>query len=784
MPPFTFDDAVASVKSNPSSLPSLAHTLFKALTPSERLRLLDGDEPFWPGLQTMTDKGYNRHPYCQGSPLPRHESARKSYIRARRASLLVGGGQNLRIELRRVVLETSSLCLYRDPDTYAHGSTPRLSIPGVLFTDGPRGIVLGASTAFPVPMARGATWDSPLEERIGLAIGREGRAQGANFFGGVCVNLPRHPAWGRIQETYGEDPVLLGEMGAALTRGVQRNLMACVKHFALNSMENARFQVDVDIEDDVLREVYLAHFRRIVEEGVASVMSSYNSVRGEWAGQNKELLLDILREEWGFKGFVISDFLLGLRDGPLSLKNGLDIEAPYTNIRGRTLEKALEDRTITESDVERAGLAILRTQIEAAAREENPAPQPDIVFCEEHRKLAREAAVKSMVLLKNQAVDGSPFLPLSEDVTKVAVIGRLADAKNTGDKGSSAVRCPEVVTPYEGLKAALPQTKVTLEASNDPSKAGAAAASADVAVVIVGYDWKDEGEFITPPFKTNPELKELLPPSDGSKISRLKEEATDDAFTENTNSPDHKHGFGAGGDRTSLRLKIQDVELIRAVTEANPRTVVVIVAAGAVIMSEWDDLPPAILYSWYAGSEGGHALADILLGRATPGGHLPFSIPTDEKHLPFFDKNAMSITYDRWFGQNLLDRLDVKAAYPLGFGLSYTSFAISDLKVNSAPASERIRVNLKVKNTGQRAGRYVAQVYGAASVPDRPRRSLLGFHSVDLEEDQEKEIQFEVSTRPLQKWDKGIWTLWTASVEVQVGDHSGSQNSLNTILQL
>nr|WP_254071182.1 MULTISPECIES: glycoside hydrolase family 3 N-terminal domain-containing protein [unclassified Rathayibacter] len=207
------------------------------------------------------------------------------------------------------------------------GEVARLGIPGLRFSDGPRGVVMGESTAFPVSMARGATWNLALEEEVGRAIGAEMRAQGGNFFGGVCINLPRHPAWGRSQETYGEDPVLLGEFGAALVRGVQRHGMAVAKHYALNSMENARFTVDVTADDAALHEVYLPHFKRVVEEGVAGIMTSYNSVNGEWAGQNEALLEGVLREQWGFEGITLSDFIFGLRDPAMSLRAGLDVEA-------------------------------------------------------------------------------------------------------------------------------------------------------------------------------------------------------------------------------------------------------------------------------------------------------------------------------------------------------------------------------------------------------------------------------------------------------------------------
>ncbi|CAM1505849.1 Fc.00g114860.m01.CDS01 [Cosmosporella sp. VM-42] len=727
---FTFNDAVGAAQDGVGDMASVANALLSKLTPDERLSLLDGDAKYWPAFHSLLTEGYNRMPYI-------------------------------------------------------HGEVKRLGIPGVRFADGPRGCVVGESTAFPVPMARGASWDIALEERIGVAIGRECRAQGANFFGGVCVNLPRHPAWGRIQETYGEDPILLGEMGAALTRGIQNHVMACVKHFALNSMENARFQVDVDVDEATLHEVYLPHFRRIVEEGVASVMSSYNSVRGEWAGQNKELLLDILRDQWGFKGFVMSDFLFGLRDAPLSLKNGLDIEAPFQCQRALHLKTALETGEISQFEVDRAGLAILRGQIEDATRRDTRLLSQDVVFCDEHRKLAKEAALKSMVLLENKEFEGRPTLPLGSRIAKMAVLGRLANSTNTGDRGSSAVRCPEVASSYRGLKESLPETEVILEESSDTKKIKAVAAAVDVAVVIVGYDYKDEGEFTVPPFQTNPALKNILPPDDGSKEA---EHVTflllNEVNPEDIAKGDDNYGLGKGGDRTSLRLPARDVETIKAAAEANPRTIVAIVAAGAVIMEEWKDLPAAIVLNWYSGSEGGHALADLLLGRANFAGRLPFSIPTTEHHLPFFDKNATRIIYDRWFGQRLLDKLKVEAAYPLGFGCSYTSFKISDLEVQPGDNPETLHIKAKVSNTGSCKGRYIAQVYGTVDVPDWPRRALLGFEPVDLEAGVERSVNFIASARPLQRWDKGTWKVVSEEVRIDVGGFCGDVASVQASLRL
>src|SRR5215217_7814946 len=312
------------------------------------------------------------------------------------------------------------------------GAIPRLGVPGVRFSDGPRGAVIGQSTAFPVPMARGATWDPDLEERVGEAIGAEIRAQGGNFFGGVCINLLRHPAWGRAQETYGEDPHHLGEMGTALMRGVQRHAMACVKHFALNSIENARFKVDVRVSDRVLREIYLPHFERCVKEGAASVMSAYNKVNGEFCGQNRRLLNEILKEEWGFEGCVVSDFIFGLRDAKTGVQAGLDVEMPFANLYSRFLPDLVERGEVPVEAVDDAALRTIRQQLRLESVGEPERYSQDAVASEEHQMLAREAAQKAIVLLKSEPVDGDLVLPWeTRRPRRLAVIGWLAEVPNT-----------------------------------------------------------------------------------------------------------------------------------------------------------------------------------------------------------------------------------------------------------------------------------------------------------------------------------------------------------------
>ncbi|MWB99440.1 glycoside hydrolase family 3 protein [Agromyces seonyuensis] len=683
-----------------------ARALVDSLTDDERLWLLDGDGEFWSGMGEM-GHSYNVRPIVMGE-------------------------------------------------------IARIGLPGLRFSDGPRGVVMGESTAFPVAMARGATWNVDLEERVGEAIGAEMRVQGGNLFAGVCINLPRHPAWGRVQETYSEDPLILGEMGAAVTRGVRRHGMAMVKHFALNSMENARFAVDVTVDDASLHEVYLPHFRRTIESGAEGVMASYNSVNGEWAGQNENLLTDILRDEWGFDGVTITDFIFGLRDTAKSLRAGLDVEAPLRQQRANRLPDDLAEGRASWADVDRAALRIIATQLRFYSADRAPSPASDVVFSPAHRALAREVAREAIVLLQNEPVGERPLLPLDAAATRrIALVGSLADVANTGDKGSSTVRTPHVITPLEGLREFLPDARIDVLPGDDLAATADAAADADVAVVVVGYTAADEGEYLGAEGMSTPEVRAVFPPFPaGVDLQRMGQEHG------------NVMGDADGGDRLSLRLADHDVALIRATAAANPRTVVVIVSAGAVITEEWRDEVPAVVLGWYSGSEGGAALAEVLFGATDAVGRLPYSIPTDEAHLPFFDRDATAITYDRWFGQRLLDRDGHAAAFPLGFGLSYTDFTIDALEILSVEGEEVVAV-ATVANTGARRGRHVVQLYARLDEADFPERVLIGFAPVWVDAGGHAEVRIVGSLRPTQRWHDGAFHAPAGSIVIEAAAHAG-----------
>jgi beta-glucosidase len=687
--------------------------LLAQLTLDEKLAMMDGDSPFWAGLAEMLGGGYANHPWNAGV-------------------------------------------------------ISRLGIPGIRFVDGPRGVVMDGATTFPVSMARGAAWDVTLEERIGDVIGRELRALGGTLFGGVCINLLRHPAWGRAQETYGEDPYHVGEMGAALTRGVQQHAMACAKHYALNSMENARFRVDVTISPRALHEIYLPHFKRVVDEGVAAVMSAYNSVNGEWCGQNNMLLTDILKKQWGFAGYVLTDFFFGMRDAKKAVLAGQDLEMPFQMHYRQHLKRLVESGEVPLERIDDAVYRLLHQQLRLVRPGAYDAEQ---IGSESHRALAREAAEKSMVLLQN----AGDLLPL-QDLQTIAVIGRLADTPNTGDDGSSNTRPAYIVTPLEGIQAALKgQAEVLHDDGSDLERAKATAQAADAVVLVVGYDHKDEGEFLDP--DTAQDLAFLFPAPSPEEMPIVQE------FMQGmAEQPDD--GFLSGGDRDRLTLHPDDETLIQAIAAVNPQTIVAVMGGSGVIMEAWRERVPAILMLWYPGMEGGHALADILLGRVNPSGKLPLVIPKRAEDLPLFDKDATEIEYDLWHGYRKLEHDGSTPAFPFGFGLSYTSYRYTNLTLdqNQLGPSETLKVSLRVANTGAHAGEEVVQLYVSAigSAVERAPKELEAFTRIALQPGETKIVQLSVPISRLAYYDEtqADFVVEPLEYELFVGAHSLDQHAL------
>ena len=635
------------------------------------------------------------------------------------------------------IMEILSDGMKYNQQAYAAGGNERLGIPSMRFFDGPRGMVSGEATCFPVAMQRAASFDPELERRIGEAIGKEIRANGGNYFGGVCINLLRHPAGGRAQESYGEDSYLLGQMGSALMQGVQtHNVMACIKHYALNNQENTRFEINVKCDERVLQEVYLAHFKECIDNGAASVMGAYNRFRGEQCCENSHLLRTILKDDWGFTGFVISDFVNGVHNTEKAANGGLDIEMPATHFYGENLLKAVNQGQVAPELIDDAAFRIARTILKFETSPDPLQQYPEsLIGSPEHVALALEVAEKSMVLLKNE----NSVLPLDPSKTrKVLVIGERAMTENIGDHGSSQVRPKYVVTPMQGLKK-LYGDKIYFEyySGEDIGKAKTMAKNADAVIFVVGYDHSDEGEFMATP------LGEV------------------------------------GGDRKSIRLHENESKLLQEVGSENGNSIAVLIGGSAIIVEEWKDKINGIIHSFYPGMEGGTAIAKTIFGNVNPGGKLPFTIPTDESHLPTFDRLGKEATYDRYHGYIKLDHDGNKAAFPFGFGLSYTTF--SQDSVSIMPFEDHIEFSANVTNIGERAGDQVVQLYIGFdnSAVEREHKLLKGFQRVSLDPGETKRVKISCPFEKL-RWynpETNDWELEKMNYEAYIGS-SSSENDL------
>ncbi len=643
------------------------------------------------------------------------------------------------------------------PHVYV-GRNDRLNIPPWVLSDGPRGaVVVKGSTSFPSAIARGASWDTDLERRVADVVGIEMRINGVNYAAAPCINLLRNPLWGRAQETYGEDPWHLGQFGVAYVQSIQQHhVMACPKHYALNSIENSRMYVDVSIGERTLHEVYLPHFKKVIQEGgAASLMSAYNKVNGDYCGENRVLLTDILRDDWGFKGFVSTDWFMGLHDGVKGVKAGLDVEMPFKNHYGKELKKAIANGSVTEAEINTIVTRILKTRLPYAILPDKMEYNPELKASEGHTTLAREVAEKSMVLLKNEGV-----LPLSKPAgIKVAVIGRIAGMENTGDMGSSNVRSEYVITPCQGIKRYVEGIggTVLLNDGSDLEESIKLANEVDAVIIVVGFTRKDEGEYM----------------GRGKK-------------GKDHNAP----AGGIGGDRQNLNLPKSDEQLIMALKTVNPKTVVTFVGGSAINMEGWREDVPAILYAWYAGMEGGNALARVIFGDVNPSGKLPFSIPGDENELPEFDRYAERARYGYYHGYTLFDKKVSQASFPFGYGLSYTSFRYDTPVIQSTglTVNDTLRVSVKVTNSGDVDGEEVVQMYVgfSHSAIDRPVKLLRGFDKVSINKEQTVTVDFNLPVQELAWYnsDSRSWEIEMMEYELYTGSSSSTADLQQTTFSI
>jgi len=625
---------------------------------------------------------------------------------------------------------------------------PRLCVPPMIFSDGPRGVggrikSIRKPTCFPVATARAASFDLDLQERVASAIGTEMRVHGNNLYGGVCINQLYHPRGGRAQEAYGEDTYLLGEMGAALVRGIQKHkVMACAKHYAVNNQETTRFKLDVTVDERTLREVFLPHFKKCVDAGATSIMAAYNLVNGVQCGHHTHLLRDILKNEWGFKGFVVSDWLFCVRDGKEAILGGMDLEMPWERRMKRKKMRALvESGEIPEELIDDSVLRILRAKLSFAlpGRDEKNYPA-ELSACDDHIQLALEAARKGTVLLENN----DNFLPLKRsEIKKIGVFGEYAAKWIIGDRGSSIVNPEYTVTAFKGIKkAAGDGIEVVTDDASKLEKLLEIASSLDVVVIVAGFHHKDEGE---------------------GGLTILGRELL-------------------GGDRDFMTLKPKDIVLIEEVAKINPNVIVVMHSGGSIITEGWREKVKAILMWWYGGMEGGTALGEILFGDVNPSAKCPCTFPKSEDQLPPFDKNATKDTYGYYHGYRYTDKYKHEPRYPFGYGLSYTTYAYDNLNLDKSEITTKgeIIISVDVKNTGKIAGEEIVQVYVGAqnSKVERHVKELKRFTRVSLNPGKQKTVTFNLPAQELVYYDvdKKSWVVEPLTYKVYVGTSSAAKD--------
>lgn len=661
-------------------------------------------------------------------------------------------------DVERVLAELTleeKAALTSGSDFWHTDGVERLGVPTVMVTDGPHGLrkqsgssdhlgLAGSvpATCFPPAAALASTWDVDLLDRVGRALGRETRGNDVAVLLGPGVNMKRSPLCGRNFEYFSEDPALAGDLGAALVSGIQsEGVGTSLKHFAANNQETDRMRVSADVDERTLREIYLPAFERVVTQAQPwTVMCAYNKINGTYASQDHWLLTEVLRDEWGFEGLVVSDWG-AVVDRVAAVAAGLDLEMPATG--GRTdalVVDAVKNGALDEAVLDVAVRRVLRM----IARAQPALAEPGTIDVDAHHALAREAAADGSVLLKNAPVDGAPVLPLSaEAASGAAVIGEFARTPRYQGAGSSQVNPTRLDDALTALRSA---TGTDLPFAAGFSVAGVTEDADDAALL-------DEA------------------------VAVAREAGTVLLFL-GLPAPDESEGY----DRTHLGLPANQVAVLRAVAAVNPR-VVVVLANGSAVSVEWQDDVAAVLETWLGGQAGGSAVADLLLGVRNPSGRLAETIPHRVEDTPAFGNfpgdhghvrygEGVLIGY-RWYDTRLVD-----VAYPFGHGLSYTTFDYADVAatVSGEGAASSVEVTATITNTGAVAGAETVQVY--VGDPDaavlRPTRELKAFAKVALEPGESRTLSFTLTARDLSYWHPGLrrWVVGGGRTVVEVAASS------------
>jgi beta-glucosidase len=683
------------------------------------------------------------------------------------------------------ILSGGSTCSYSDGTCFQALGVSRAAVnyPTFKMRDGPRGVrgVVGEkSTTFSVAMARGASWDLDLERRIGQVMAVELRALRSDILLAPTINVLRHPGWARAQETYGEDPVHVGEMGAAFVRGMQdgaQGMPACPKHFAGNNTDENRGGgplrgANMIVDEQTLRENYLRHFQIVVEKSdPACIMAAYNDLNGTPCAEHPHLLTEVLRSApssaqrgWGWTGFVVSDWgaTLGAGRGAASINAGLDVEMPTDDSFG--------DSNMPTAAIDVAARRVLnvrgtfRQLTNAYIMEHGTAQNTGISDTQAHKDLARESAEKGSVLLKNNGV-----LPLGKTigtmgtaaVPSIVVLGpdrakpvtdTTTGAHGLGDRGSSNTNPPYTVTFVQGIMTRAMGSTVTNSAN------AADAAGKTVAIIPVTMAHGDEGE--------------------------------------------NYDSNGAGGDRDTLTLSSQEprhwsqkpTAFINAARAADPNVKIVVLLAfgSAVVMEDWMSSADAIVQTFYPGQEAGTAVARLLFGDVNFQAKLPFTVAQDPAHYPAFGNTAASVNFDYLHGYRRFDANNTPPRFFFGFGLSYTTYTYSNLRVlcpMGITATGRLNVEVTVTNTGMMTGDEVVQLYvGYPAATGRmhpsPPKELKAWTKVHLEPGASQVVPLTVPARDLRHWGSNGWQLDPGAHTVYVGpsaDPATLQSAMFTV---
>ncbi|KAI5243048.1 glycoside hydrolase [Aureobasidium subglaciale] len=649
---------------------------------------------------------------------------------------------------------------------YPASVVSRVGVPGLQYVDGSRQSFF---TEFPSPLGRAASFNCQLEELIGEAIGIEVRAHGGNVYGGICLNVTRRSDWGRAHQSYGEDPFVISQMGSAAARGVHRNAMVAIRHFAMNSMEILREDGRIICDEKTMNELFLQHFKEVLyESGAEVVVSAGNRVNGVACTENPALLNGILRQRWHLNELIVaSDCTWPVKNGPASIKAGLDIEMPFkSGGRVAAVETALEHGTLDWSNIQIMTERILKAQLRYHCRTiRMPSPDPEKIRCQRHIGLARRSVAESMVLLKND----NGFLPFNRtSQIKMTVLGELADRVSCAYQFDAASHAagPPGTSPLEELRKRH-NLAVDYMHGNETTKATRSAMLADVVLIFI-----------------RPSSKSELVHSRGRFLDRFR------------SRKQTGHAMARFRDRRHLTLDARDLELAKAALNVAGHKAVVIIEAGTsvTIPTFVRQKATAILFSSYGCRQYGKGLRDVLFDEQEPSGRLPFVLPDTEEQLLEKERSAASheIKYDDKWGYRRLRHERQKPAYPFGYGLGYSSFALNSLWCSHPIVKISFDMTVNTTNTGTRSSAVVIQIYASrrsrrdSATPSVPPRSLIGFAKEVINPGESSEIAIICRLSPLAEFHSSTSKMVVAEGEYDlfVCQYEGDSKALSSSFQI